>query len=783
LAVGRSEAMPELAEIKTPDFEMNVWCKNIDKSQAQLSKTMESRDLDSPLSKVFFSPAVYINASISPLGEYCCQQATFFENKLYDIEFIFDDQVQLGFDDHVPVVHHPLQAVEDSFRYNAKTGSLRATINTANDIGWFRFDVEYQFEGKIKKQNIAFEVLPTKMDMSTDLEQINKALDESYPLWRFSLAEKTQQNHRSVRQPRQEFLLLWLAQFKSLWTNFEHGLRHITHAPHSRLVKVTKTHKVHQLKGRLGPRLEREVKEAINNDTLNKRFKVNKKQLTIDTVENRFIKHVIHHCMGKLELISDKAIIMESESKKQRLSGSFFSELNSKRQSLLKISHHSMFLEVGNFTGLARESLVLQQKPGYAKVYRAWQQLRWYLDLLSNDASLSVRNVADLYEVWCFLQIHDILLQLGFKQGSKGKGRLLNKDLRVDMVDGLAGAFDFTRDDDGLELTLTHEPRFHEGTSPIRTWRTTQEPDIVLSAKFTDGREHMWVFDAKYRIETNDLAKTDLAPNDAINQMHRYRDSLIHFESSSAKQLNKSRPVFGAYVLYPGFYSQRSEANPYQESIDEIGIGAFSLLPSSDSSGAHWLYQFIQSKLGTTNTTYPRYDTDSHFVEESARIPYRGTEVSLYNDLTIVFSGSVPNRTEAYQQNQREGKLGFYHTKLLATERQKIERHVINEVRYLSVAISDVDNNSIQSVQYVYPVSKVELVKREGLTEAQTGTTVMNSSNRDYWLFTLGKSIKISEPLLRSTPEHFEVLLTDLNKLRSDREWSKLPQRYPLLTS
>jgi hypothetical protein len=782
LAVGRSEVMPELVEIKTLDFEMSVWCKNVDKSQTQLSKTMASRGLGAPLSKVFFSPAVYINASIFPLGEYSCQQAAFFENKLYDIEFIFDDQVQFSFDDHVPVVRHPLQAVEDSFRYNPKTGSLRATINTANDIGWFRFVIEYQFERKIKKQNIAFEILPTKMDMATDLEQINKTLDESYPLWRFSLAEKTQQGHRAVRQPRQEFLLLWLAQFKSLWTNFEHGLRHITNAPHSRLVKVTKTLKVHQLKGRLGPRLEREVKEAINNGALNKRFKVNKKQLTIDTVENRFIKHVIHHCMGKLELISDKARVMDEESTSQRLSGSFFSELIDKRHSLLKTSRHSMFLEVSDFKGLARESLVLQQKPGYAKVYRAWQQLRWYLDLLGEDASLSVRNVAELYEVWCFLQIHDILLKLGFNLKPESKGYLVDKGLRVDMVDGLKGSFDFTRED-GIQLKLTHEPRFHEGTGPIRTWRTTQKPDIVLSATFSDGREHMWVFDAKYRIESDKHSTTDLVPDDAINQMHRYRDALIHFDSSAVMKANKSRPVFGAYVLYPGFYVQPSEANPYQESIDEIGIGAFSLLPSSDYSGSYWLQQFLQSKLGITDITYPHYDTDNHFVEESARIPYRGTEVSLYRDLTIVFSGSVPNRTEDYQKNQREGKLGFYHTRLLATERQKIERHVINEVRYLSVAIPDVDNSAMQSVQYVYPVSKVELIKRVELTEEQAGTIEMNSSNQNYWLFTLGESIKISEPLLRSTPEHFEVLLTDLNKLREEREWDELPQRYPLLIS
>jgi hypothetical protein len=774
--------MPELFVIKTPDFEMNAWCKNVDKSRSQLSKTMAGRGLEQPVTTVFFSPAVYMDASEVPLGRYSCQQAVFFENKLYDIEFIFDDEVQHGFGDHVPAVLHPLQAVEDSFRYRPKTGSLRATINTGNDIGWFRFDIEYSLNGKLKKQNIAFEVMPTKMDMATDLEQINSALDATYPLWRFSLAEKTQHGHSAVRQPRKEFLLLWLAQFKSLWSHFEHGLRHITHAPHSRLIEVNKTLKIHQLEGQLGPRLERDVKEAINSRSLDKRFKVKKKKLTIDTVENRFIKHVIHRCMDKLQLISDKAKTLDGETAGQRLSGSFYSGLSDRRHALLKTSRHSMFLEVGDFSGLARESLVLQQKPGYAKVYRAWQQLRWYLDVLGDDASLSVRNIAELYEVWCFLQIHDILLKLGFKQVANNKRRLVDNGLRVDMDDGLAGSFDFSRED-GIKLKLTHEPRFHEGTDPIRTWRTTQKPDIVLSAVFTDGREHMWVFDAKYRIEADDRGDSDLVPDDAINQMHRYRDALIHLDTSAAIKAGKSRPVFGAYVLYPGFYDQLQKNNPYQEAIEEVGIGAFSLLPSENNDGSHWLHQFLESKLGEPEEASPRSQTDNHFIEEPARIPYRGTGVSLYKDLTIVFSGHVPRRTEHYLQYQRDGKLEYYHTRLIATDRQQIERHVINEVRYLSVATPDGDNNEMQSLRHVYPVSKVELIKRSKLTEEKTGTSGMTNPNEHYWLFTLGKSIDLSGPLQKPTPVHFEVLLTDLDKLRTERDWSSLPQRYPLLTN
>jgi len=783
--------MAELVEINTPDFEMNIWCKSVEKSRVRLSKTMAGRGLPLPVSTLHFSPNICIEGDPVAVAQYDCRQPVFFENKLYDIEFIFVDAVQQGFSGHVPRVLHPLQAVEDSFRYSPKTGSLRATINTANDIGWFRFAVEYSVNGKVKKQAIAFEVLPTKMDLATDLDRINRSLDETYPLWRFSLAEKTQQGHRAVKQPRQEFLLLWFAQFEALWQDFEHGLRHITHAPHSRLVEVSKTVKIHQLKGRLGPRLEREVKEAINSRTLEKRFKLNKKQLTIDTVENRFIKHVVHRCMDKLQLVTEKAQALSVGSnrsfntgettKAQRLSGSFFSELEGRRQSLLKTSRHSMFAEVGDFSGLARESLVLQQKPGYSKVYRAWQQLRWYLDVLGDDASLSVRNIAELYEVWCFLQLRNILLTLGFTQKTVTKRRLRDNGLSVDMDDGLRGSFDFERQD-GIKVKLVHEPIFHKGTGPIRTWRTTQKPDIVLTAVFADGCEHMWVFDAKYRIEADKADESDLVPDDAINQMHRYRDALIHLDTTAALQPAKSRPVSGAYVLYPGFYDQLQENNPYAEAIAEIGIGAFSLLPTVKNEGSHWLQQFLSEKLGGQGMKYPRGHTDSHFVEEPARIPYRGTVVSLYQDLTIVFSGGVPRRNSQYLKRQREGELEYYHTRLIATDRQHIERHVVSEVRYLAVATPSDDDPSVQVLSHVYPVLKVELRKRSSLLEAVTGTRGFTNSNEQYWLFTLGRAIERPVTLHRPTPKHFEVLLTDLDKLRSVSEWGSLPQRYPVLT-
>jgi hypothetical protein len=387
--------------------------------------------------------------------------------------------------------------------------------------------------------------------------------------------------------------------------------------------------------------------------------------------------------------------------------------------------------------------------------------------------------VAELYEVWCFLQVRNILIELGFNEVAHDRAVLVNRGLDVSMKDGLAGAFKFERND-GVKIRLAHEPIFREGTKPIRTWMTTQIPDIVLTATFPSGEEFYWLFDAKYRIETNDESDQDLVQSDAINQMHRYRDALIYQHDSGMQQAAKSRPVFGAYVLYPGFYNQVEEVNPYQKAIEEISIGAFSLLPSADGSGSQWLHNFLAEKLGASADYDLGKRAESYFIEEAARIPYKGTNVSHYDDLTVVFSGKVQGRSADYINLQRGGNLGCYHTRVLATDRQKIEQHIIKEVRYLSVAIDHGANEQV--IKYIYPVNGVKLLKRSELSESQAGTSVCNNPEEEYWLFELGKSINVSNPLVRNSPEHFEVLLTGLEALRSSVQWDDLPQRYTQLT-
>ncbi|MBV1879238.1 MAG: restriction endonuclease-like protein [Pseudomonadales bacterium] len=775
--------MPELVALKTKHYDYVIWSKNVYSSQQRLARTLTERGLTSQGAKILFSPPISLKNQEKTQEEFLIPRPVFFENKQYDIEFVFDQSFTPKLTDNPPYVSHRLRSIEDSFHFSERSHSLRGSINTGNNIGWFKIELVYKVDKKTYRQSFAFEVLPTKMNMASDLQQINATIDEVFPLWRFSLAEKTQHQMKAVKQPHSQFLLLWLAQFELLRGELNKGLKQVVNAPHSRLVNAHQSLRMDRLAGRLSPKLEQEVSQAKASSQWDKRFQLNKKQLSVDTPENQFIKALVISSINKLAKIKLIARKNQNTPENQRLSESFFSKLDDWQSSMRIFQRQPLFKEVGDFTGLTKGSLVLQQKPGYARVYKIWQQLKWYLELLAGQDSLSLRSIAELYEVWCFLEVRRILMGIGFNETQSNKIPLVNNGIEVSFKDGMGGAFLFERED-GVKIRLAHEPKFKTNGRPIKSWITTQVPDIFLEASFPDGQVISWIFDAKYRIRHNsnyndNAHEEDMVPDDAINQMHRYRDALIHQNDTdtSSQIFKKSRPVFGAYALYPGFYDQKNTANPYEEAIEQVGIGAFSLLPDSDHNGSYWLTRFLEEKLQHTAAVYGKAVSDQYYVEEAPRISSRGTTVSRFKDLTIAANQLGPNRTSEYIRGFKQGEAQYYHTKSIAFKRQNIERNVVSEAQYIAVAINN-PSSKTREIKFIYPILSACRKKRSEITAAMAGADSKSNPNEMYWLFELGKSFRLDTPISQTKNQHFEVKLVERHELLSNRDWSTLKTSY-----
>jgi hypothetical protein len=342
----------------------------------------------------------------------------------------------------------------------------------------------------------------------------------------------------------------------------------------------------------------------------------------------------------------------------------------------------------------------------------------------------------------------------------------------------------------------------------------SQEPDIVLEVTLPkresseEEKQFIWLFDAKYRIKTDksrfddgfeDIERTDYVPDDAINQMHRYRDALIRLSESSSNATNglsarKSRPVFGAFALYPGFFDQTTQQNPYATAIEEVGICAFALLPSQrehDVSGHQWLLEFLQAQIGLSSNEQVGQDDETMYsvagmaerlyVQEAARIPYHGMSQVLYPDLTLTVAlGGQRGRDSCYFDRFEKGTARWYHLPK-STFLQKFKQHVAEEIRYLALASTSDTQTSTKEINKLWPVKRVTELPRSAISKEQAGRN-HDETNKDklYYLFELGKPLTLQTPVINvpHRPIKHSMKLTTLARLESVTSFADVEKVY-----
>lgn len=687
-----------------------------------------------------------------------------FENCFYEFEWEFLTDVNEG--KEAPRLEHHLQRICESFRFKSRHGSqeLLGGFNTGNEVGTLALPLSYQLKpaaGKAARVQLTlwFEVYPVKLDIRRDLPLIHQVLDEQYPYWRFTLNSTTSQQGSRSQRKAEPFPLLWLAHFEALHKELERGIRQIINAPHSRLQTKTEYLLAARMKRPPRPKQTEQIRQDLDNG-IERRYRVERKQLTTDTPENRFIKFVLERTGRMLQQLTQQG-------DRSLLSDAFFNRLKVWGKPLEQALAHPLMREIGPAAVLHRESLVLQQKSGYSVVYRVWQQLRLYLDALGNDAVAGVRSMDQLYELWCVIEVRRIILTLGFTEVKTPAFNFTRDGWDTRLAEGMKYCWEYLRAEDGVRLKLAHEPRFHKTNKPVHSLLVPQKPDILIEATTGKGDTFIWLFDAKYRVDngTKDDPR-DRVPDDAINQMHRYRDALLYQQQGEAIP---SRPTFGAFALYPGFMSQQpGEKNPYQEEIDRIGIGAFALLPADDHSGSCWLQTFLERKLGKPwgEFSYSAIHSGHFYLEEPNRIATLGMQQTRHSDLTLIIPAALENsRPASYFDAFRDGSARWYHTPA-ETIAIRYDDQLMNEISYLAVALLAADG-LMREVTWVWPVLACQKLHREQLTEEQTGKPVAEANKERYWLLELGPAIALPLPLaqLDATSFRSAMKLTKLAEL------------------
>jgi predicted component of viral defense system (DUF524 family) len=337
-------------------------------------------------------------------------------------------------------------------------------------------------------------------------------------------------------------------------------------------------------------------------DTLPERITTIRKTDSVDTPENRFIKHALENFLKFCIDINNKAKDF-GHKKMENESELLIRELESQL-------HHTVFKDISRPTTLKLNSPVLQRKEGYREVLRVWLMFDLAAKLIWKGGddiySGGKKDIATLYEYWLFFKLLD-LFQSIFDIEPKDISDIIKETpdgLSLQIKQGKFTALHGVYDSGSRKLNIRFN--YNRSFSGKKTypdsgsWSTTLRPDYTLSfwpygiteneAENQELIVHVH-FDAKYKVANfNDFleknSENDLNVEKAENRkgiyknadllkMHAYKDAI--------------RRTGGAYVLYPG------DRSINQKGFHEIipGLGAFPVKPSKTESGIGDLKAFI----------------------------------------------------------------------------------------------------------------------------------------------------------------------------------------------
>ena len=550
--------------------------------------------------------------------------ATFFDNADYPI--------WIEFKDYVKDAQFGSILQNDNDRFSFRRHILAGFINYKNEIGRSEIQIIYKVDKETRAFRFGFEVLSTKLDYHEHWRAIVEDIEREYRMLSLDYMRRTFHGF-SPDQNGEHPDIVWWSVFEGEQQKFIKACKSIIERPRHRLhgeEVYLRADKLKQTRHNIENRLAEHRKEPAY------LYRVEQHILSNDTQENRFLKFVLHQISKRYENLRQRIEAVKTAS------GTMKAAMLATSETLKRLQHHPFFRTIGRFKGISQESLVLQKATGYSQVYRTWNLLRRAYSLNDGLYRLQTKDIATLYEIWCFIEVSHIVkaqLHLDDEDVEHSNRMEMNGIFSWELGKGEHSRILFRKD--GVELAeLVYNPKNADkendnvGMKDLVVPTVPQKPDIVLQLTKNDlqqGMKMTYLFDAKYRIDGKDKG-VDVPPEDAINQMHRYRDA-IYYKDYDANALKKE--VIGGYILFPGDGEPNDVAvSKFYMTIKEVNIGAFPLRPK-DVENRKLLENFIDELIHTKS-----YETIAHV------IPQKGAYVEVGNRVLI---GLVKEDNRQYQ--------------------------------------------------------------------------------------------------------------------------------------
>lgn len=561
-------------------------------------------------------------------------------------------------------------------------------INFKGDIGYS--DLTIYVDGS-EHLLVTLQVFPSKVDYKKDYYEILSDVNEEVYNLAFEFLKRTYSNTKLVHKNNSS-LTEYYSILTYVYDKMMKALKVVLERPHHMLQKereVVNFHKIRNVDNHMIKWLEKRPQNLIKkgNTYLPIQAEITKKRVTFDTTENRYLKYMMCTIINKLNEIKKR---YSKYSRSEDVN--FTSKIDKMILEINSSINRSFLKSIGTCKPVNSTSLVFTMAAGYRDIYKYYLMLKKGLTLNGEVFRLSMKDLALLYEYWCFIKINALL---------KKKYRLVRNDIIKVERDGV-----FVRLKKGKTAKVTYEnPRNGERftiayNSKMTSKTIAQKPDNVLSIEKTGSDiKYSYIFDAKYKIDTagernsyRDYSKTPGPKEEDINTMHRYRDAII-YENKDEHKFQKE--IFGAFVLFPYNNEEEYRNHKFYKSIEEVNIGGIPFLPSSTNLMEDFLDELIEeSSLSSFERAIEQrgkewYLKDSDFKERN------------------VLVGSLRNNA----QLDINLKHRFYHIPL---ENINLNKNIVNTI---SLAQSKTIFKDEAGIKYYGNVKEINIVKRSDIKE------------------------------------------------------------------
>ncbi|MBB6672271.1 DUF2357 domain-containing protein [Cohnella nanjingensis] len=656
LPIGSPNRAVELVRIQTNWFHLYIQGKPFHPTveTLQLHRQEDASWIESRLRPLSLVPGLNIESveryapnqgKLVPQDAEQESQPLFYETQSYELVVELESEMPLTF-------YHENVALREAVLPKGRR-LLSGVLNFQNEVGFTELELRMHGESVFR---LELEIFPSKMDYKKDYEAIMQDVNEQIYNLSFDFLRKTY-NYTGLRETKSQSLTEFFVILQHIFQQLVHQVELIQHAPHHKLRTENRIREAARVKkaGRsnivflakrphlLLPDQGQGLVTIQHQQYTPSHLMETRRHIDYDTSENRFVRWVLKRVQQRLrhlrQLLKTKGRTNDPvlETKLRRM--------QTELQRLLQFD----FLQVGEMRQFTT-SLVLQMAPGYREVYRCYLMLMKGLSIQNDLFRLSMKDLAKLYEYWCFLKIHE-LLNRKYELVKQNVIKLNRGGLFVALDTSNKSKMVYRNPRNGEIFTLYYNALPSGDSSET----VAQVPDNVLTLKKQDSSvEYKYVFDAKYRINPayegtpyKQSYKTPGPQVDDINTMHRYRDAIVYESSEQEGHKDYERTMFGAYVLFP--YSNEAEykEHKFYRSIELVNVGALPFLPSSTSLVEKFLDELI---LDSPEKAYER-----------ATRP-RGTKNYYVNKLAgkTVLVGALSHRDQLKDLREH----GFYHVPL-----------------------------------------------------------------------------------------------------------------------